>query len=408
MPTTPGQATPAVFFDDGRGLLAPLRDLRPIFDARLGALTTLGRLSRTLNLEPVALYVQPALAAIAAETHGLPINEIPAGLAGAGGPVLVINGRCPLPLDVLEALEPGQAVIESSSSDLVAAMTTADGARALLSGGEPPQLDTITVEDHVLLSRPWHARTFRDVCIGIDLTLCMAGPRREEPDGCCILGEALHVAPDAAVHPACVLDCEKGPVVIGPRAVVRPRATIIGPAYIGPGSTVIDGALVKANTAVGPTCKVAGEIGGTVIQGRSNKAHDGHLGDAWLGEWVNLGAGTTNSNLLNTYAEVTAVADPGGPRERTGETFFGCVLGDHVKTAICTRVMTGSVVHTGAMWAATLPVTGCVERFAWVTDAGERRYRLNKFVEVMRAAMGRRKVEPSEAYLARVAALAES
>ncbi|USO00033.1 MAG: hypothetical protein H6810_05060 [Phycisphaeraceae bacterium] len=394
--------TPAIFFDDGRGSLAPLRDLRPIFDVRTGALTILDRLTRALSLEPIALFVQPALADLAAERHDQPINALPQ----VEGPVLLINGRCPLPLDVIAALEPGRAAVETASGDLIAAYADVETIRALLEGGAP-DLDTIDVHDRVLMTRPWHTRTFRDPSLDLDLGLLLAELRGPEPEGCCLIGDQpLHVAPGVTIHPASVFDTKAGPIVIAPGATVRPRATIIGPAYIGPGSTVLDAALIKPHTAIGPVCKVAGEVGGTVIQGYSNKAHDGHLGDSWLGEWVNLGAATVNSNLLNTYGEVTAVAEPGAPRERTGETFFGCVLADHTKTAIGTRIMTGSIVHTGAMWAATAPISGCVDRFTWATDAGVRRYKLNKFVDVMRAAMARRTVEPSEAYTRRIAQLA--
>jgi hypothetical protein len=145
-----------------------------------------------------------------------------------------------------------------------------------------------------------------------------------------------------------------------------------------------------------------------VFQGFANKVHEGFLGDSWVGEWTNLGAGTTNSNLLNTYSEVAAQLEPGGSRERTGETFLGAMIGDHVKTAIGTRIMTGSVVHSGAMWAASKAISGCVGRFAWVTDDGDRQYRLTKFLDVMRQVMSRRDVEPSDAYLARLRLLHES
>ncbi len=396
--------TPAIFFDDGRGAIAPLRDLRPVFGVRTGALTTLRRLEKALPARAVALFVRPELAAITTETHGLPVNTVP----DLDGPVLLINGRCPLPLDVIGGLEPGQAAVEQRSGDLIAACVEPGVAGAVL-GGETPGLDTIAVHDHVLIDRPWHVRTFRDACLGIDLGLLLGGPAGPEPTGCCLIGDhPLHVAAGAHVFPASVFDTSSGPIVVADGATVRPRSTVIGPAFIGRGATVLDGALIKANTAIGPVCKVAGEIGGTIIQGYSNKGHDGHLGDAWLGEWVNLGAGTTNSNLLNTYGEVTAVAEPGAPRERTGETFFGCVLGDHVKTAIGTRIMTGAIVHTGAMWAATAPVTGCVDRFTWATDAGLKRYRADKFIGVMRTTMARRDTEPTGAYTERVRRLAAS
>jgi hypothetical protein len=148
---------------------------------------------------------------------------------------------------------------------------------------------------------------------------------------------------------------------------------------------------------------VAGEVSGVIFQGYSNKAHDGFLGDSWVGEWVNLGAGTTNSNLLNTYGEVIMRATPESPLERTGEQFMGAIIGDHVKTAICTRIMTGSSIGTGAMIATTAAVTGAVPGFAWCTDEGRRHYSLHKFGQAAKAVMGRRQVVPSKAYADRIA-----
>ena len=92
---------PAIFFDDGQGMLAPLRDLRPISEVRTGALTSRERLCAALGLRAVALFVQPPHETIAAEATGLPINTVP----DHDGPALLINGRCPLPLDALDALE---------------------------------------------------------------------------------------------------------------------------------------------------------------------------------------------------------------------------------------------------------------------------------------------------------------
>jgi uncharacterized protein len=91
--------------------------------------------------------------------------------------------------------------------------------------------------------------------------------------------------------------------------------------------------------------------------------------------------------------------------ERTGRQFMGCVLGDHAKLAIGTRIMTGSSVGTGAMWAAGRAISGAVGPFAWVTDDGERRFLLRKFMEVARTVMARRAVTPGAAYVARLEAL---
>jgi hypothetical protein len=128
---------------------------------------------------------------------------------------------------------------------------------------------------------------------------------------------------------------------------------------------------------------------------------------------VNLGAGTDNSNLLNTYGEVTVRLEASRPRERTGRIFCGSFLADHAKLAIGTRLMTGTSVGTGAMIASSASPDTTVDRFAWITDStddsttgdGVRRFRLAKFLDVVRTVMARRGVTPGPAYLARLSAL---
>jgi hypothetical protein len=159
------------------------------------------------------------------------------------------------------------------------------------------------------------------------------------------------------------------------------------------------------NTSIGPMCKVSGEVGGTIFQGYSNKCHAGHLGDSVIGEWVNFGAGTSNSNLLNTYGNVI-VTDIDGKRHKTDRQYVGCFVGDYVKFAIETRIMTGSIIGTGAMVASSTPVPSPTPRFAWVTDKGTRTYQIEKFLEVARTVMHRRNQEldgDSEAVLRNLA-----
>jgi hypothetical protein len=141
-------------------------------------------------------------------------------------------------------------------------------------------------------------------------------------------------------------------------------------------------------------------VSNTIIHGVSNKAHDGFLGDSWIGSWVNVGAGTTSSNLLNTYGEITMRVEVDGPRHRTGMQFLGTVIGDHAKLAIMTRLMTGTVIGTGAMVATSAPPPATVRRFAWLTDSGERTYDHEKFVQAMSRMMERRGYKSGPAYLA--------
>ncbi len=396
---------PTLVFDDQHPdvQLAPLTDLRPSFLVRTGALTTLERTQHHEELHVVGVLVPPPHSDLTREQCRLAVNEPPTDVAS----VLLVNGRCPLLPHAAISLNAGEALIEARSSQLIAARVAPSAIRAALEG---KSITPATVHDGAaLLHRPWHARTFRDACLSHDLpilaqSIIHVGTRLPAP--AVAIGDrpvAIHHTAD--LLPGVVLDAEHGAIVIDEHATIRPGAVLIGPCYVGPHSTVLERATIRPGTAIGPWCKVNGEVGGTIFQGFANKAHDGYLGDSFVGEWVNLGAGTTNSNLLNTYAETIARATPDGRNERTGEQFLGAIIGDHVKTAICTRIMTASVLGTGGMFATTAAVSGTTMPFAWATDAGSKPYRAEKFLEVMRAAMARRKVTPSPAYLARVNAL---
>jgi UDP-N-acetylglucosamine diphosphorylase/glucosamine-1-phosphate N-acetyltransferase len=323
------------------------------------------------------------------------------GEGGNVGSSLFVNGRCPLLPAAAFTLAHGQALIEAGTGHIIAARGDRANAGAIMRS-EIAGLSVVKHEAHALISRPWHIRAFRDACIAHDLERLPAGTPRGGEYG-------FRLAPTAKAHPSTIFDTEHGHIVVDEHAVIRPGAILVGPVYIGPHSTVLERSLIKANTAIGPWCKVAGEVGGTIFQGFANKAHDGHLGDSWVGEWANLGAGTTNSNLLNTYGEVVArplgTDGKAGPNERTGQQFLGAMIGDHVKTAICTRIMTGAIVGTGTMFAASGSLSGTIPPLSWITDSGVKPFAIEKLVEVAKAAMGRRKIAPSEAYLARLRSL---
>lgn len=394
----------ALFFDDGLEALSPLTDLRASFDVRTGALTTLERWREALNLTRIALTVPPQLADVTRERHRDALVNAQEPLPNE--PFLLVNGRCVIPPLVVTDLAPGQVVNDANGEPMVARV---DGPRAmaLLTGRDGDLVERAPLLPVRSLTRPWSIRTHRDAALDFDLE--MLGRRLDvslPPPGVTLIGtHRFSVAKHATILPGVIIDLSQGPVVIDEHATIRPGAILIGPCYVGPHSTVLERATIRPGTAIGPTCKVNGEVGGTIFQGFANKAHDGYLGDSYVGEWVNLGAGTTNSNLLNTYGEVVATQRPGASYERTGETFLGATIGDHCKTAICTRLMTGCVLHTGSMFATTAPVSGCVGRFTWSTDAGSKPFRLDKFLDVARAAMSRRKLEPSPAYLKRLAEL---
>ncbi|MCH2136166.1 MAG: hypothetical protein MK101_06240 [Phycisphaerales bacterium] len=371
-----------VIFDDGRGQLGPMTDLRPAFELRTGAHRSLERIERRLGQFPAAWWVPAHLAGVWAQSTEHPVNELP-----EGDTLLLVNGRW-LGLGELPRLSPGQAALSEDGAIIGACLERADAA-VLLGGGELPDGVDVQTVDLPMLEHPWDLISSLPSCLLDDLE--HASTPIGNPTHVSVVGTApVRVHPEAIVFPGVVIDASAGPVVVARSATIRPGAVLTGPCHIGRGSTVVDQAVIRGGTVVGPHCKVGGEIGSSVLQGWSNKAHDGYLGDSWVGEWVNLGAGTTNSNLLNTYGEISMRTTPEGQRIRTGRTYLGVIVGDHVKTAIGTRLMTGTVIGTGCMIASSTPPPTCMGPLRWLTDEGETSWRLGRFLESTEAVMARR------------------
>jgi UDP-N-acetylglucosamine diphosphorylase/glucosamine-1-phosphate N-acetyltransferase len=150
--------------------------------------------------------------------------------------------------------------------------------------------------------------------------------------------ERARIDRTAAVEPHVVLDTRQGPVIVDRDAVVTAFSRLEGPCVVGPRTQIL-GARLRAGTTVGPNCRVGGEVEASILLGFDNKYHDGFLGHSYLGEWVNLGAGTSNSDLRNDYGEVTVIV--AGQQVPTGLPKVGCFLGDHTKTGL------GVVLNTG-------------------------------------------------------------
>ncbi len=185
-----------------------------------------------------------------------------------------------------------------------------------------------------------------------------------------------------------ILYLDEGPIHIGNDVTIRGYSKIRGPCAIGDGS-VIDGAKVT-HSSIGPQCRLSGEIEQTIFQGYANKQHEGFLGHSFLGEWVNLGAGTTNSDLKNNYKEVRVRL--AGEFRSTGSLKVGCFVGDHTKTGIGALINTGSVFGTFCNLLGGRLCPGYVPAFVWDTGGEYAEYRIDKAIETARLVMERRGV----------------
>lgn len=142
--------------------------------------------------------------------------------------------------------------------------------------------------------------------------------------------------------PGIVLDASKGPIIIESDVHIMAHSFIQGPCHIGKGSIIKAGAQIYSGTVIGPMCKIGGEVEQSIFHGYANKQHQGFVGHSYCGEWVNLGAMTTTSDLKNTYGEIDVFLR--GKKVQTGLRFLGALIGDHTKTAIGTCLSTGTVI----------------------------------------------------------------
>ena len=240
----------------------------------------------------------------------------------------------------------------------------------------------------VMLRGTFDLLTALEELLPADCADFLAAPNDGVPVGSVVLGDPSHlISMGANVEPGVVFDMRNGVVVLDQGAEVRSGSRLEGPVYVGPATKILGG-FVRASV-FGTECRVRGEVAASVFLGFANKSHDGFVGHSIIGHWVNLGAGTTTSNLKNTYGPVRLEVD--GERIDTGRINIGSLIGDHAKTAIGTMLATGTVVSAGANVFGTATPPKYVPPFAWGCQGSERMTE-DGFLRIAERVMTRRNV----------------
>lgn len=221
---------------------------------------------------------------------------------------------------------------------------------------------------------PWDIFQYNDWALREDFKWITAG-RTSQPISSAnqiIFPENVFIEEGAAVE-CSIINAAAGPVYIGKNALVMEGCMIRGPFALCEGAVLKMGAKAYGATTIGPYCSAGGEIKNSVLFANSNKAHDGYLGDSVIGEWCNLGAGTTNSNVKNTAGEVSMWNN--AAKDFTGVGIkAGLIMGDYSRTAINTSFNTGTVVGVCCNIFSNGFPPKLVNNFTW----GKERYELEK------------------------------
>lgn len=200
-----------------------------------------------------------------------------------------------------------------------------------------------------------------------------------------------------AIVEGVVLNASHGPIYVGRHVEIMEGSCLRGPIALGEHSTVNMGTRIYPGTSLGPWCKVGGELNNVVIFGFTNKAHDGFLGNAVIGEWCNLGAGCVASNLKNDYTEIKLWNYPSHRFLRTGLQFCGLIMADHSKAGINTMFNTATVVGVGVNIHGSGFPRNFIASFSEGGPSGFTDLPMEKFFDIAKRMMARRGRSLSEA-----------
>ncbi len=204
----------------------------------------------------------------------------------------------------------------------------------------------------------------------------------------------VYIGKDVKIENGVVLDASNGPIYIEDKCFIRAGTVIDGPAFIGEKTLIKSGSLLDT-VSTGKISKLSGEIEETILQGYSNKQHFGFIGHSYIGEWVNLGAGTTNSDLKNNYSLVRVNLME--EEYQTEMQFLGLMMGDHCKTAINTSINTGTIIEPFCnIFGRNFPPK-YLPPFSWWGGYFSE-YRLDKAIDTAKKVMKRRNIEMDEKY----------
>ncbi len=390
-----------LFEDQGAARFSPLVYFRPVYNLRCGIFSLKEKVLHHFPRSGYTLQCRDFLAGYMRHRNpGVLVNEIP------GNRCLFINGRVVMDRTLLAGLSTsGNGDVAFISGDsVVAAWVSGPVLKKLKQGmGRLLTIDDFSGIPHEvvgadLVSYPWdlvHRNADQLIADYANLVGKKKSPTSVaslKRRGVQVLGgDEVHVSVDVSIKPGTVLDAENGPIHIGRGAQILAHANIMGPVSIGDRSWVKVGAQIYPNTTVGPVCKIGGEVEGSIFHGYSNKQHHGFIGHSYIGAWVNLGAGTTNSDLKSNYGLVRVQTADG--IVDTGQQFIGLMMGDHSKTAINSMFNTGTIVGIASnIFGFGFPPK-YVPSFSWGA-AGETftTFSIDQAIEMARRVMSRRSI----------------
>ena len=383
-----------IYEDSGCNNLLPMIYMRPVYDLFCGIVSLQEKLIRNFPKASITLHTRSVLENVVRDRYpDCLVNDFPEELKE----IVFINGRTLLNSEtVLNKLGKNQSF--TINNKVVAARLSGDQLSTLIKkvqNGITFDLDEITIEkqkiDGVLVEYIWDLIQANSDQIRSDFTFATEGRVGSViDDGTVIQDQNVFIDKTAKIFPQVIVDGSNGPVFIDQNAVIQPHVYIQGPVYIGPSVLIKAGAQIYSGSSIAEGCKIGGEVNNSIILAWSNKAHNGYLGSSYVGSWVNIGAGTNNSNLKNNYGTVKLTVN--GEVIDTGLQFMGLIMGDHSKCGINTTFNTGTTVGINCNLYGSAIHKRHISSFTWGSAVDDyTTYKLDKALAVNNTVMSRRK-----------------
>lgn len=253
------------------------------------------------------------------------------------------------------------------------------------------------VSEFIKIDYPWDTFKNNGIEIKNDFKLITKGRKSSKLNKTNnLIGKELIFIEEGVTANYITLNATNGPIYLGKNCEIMEGSVIRGPFALNDYACVKLATKIYGPTTIGPHSKVGGEINNVIIQGYSNKAHDGFLGNSIIGEWCNIGADTNNSNLKNTYSEVRMWNYLQDKFIKTGLQFCGLVMGDHSKCGINTMFNTGTVVGVSTNIYGTGFPRNFIPSFSWGGPQGFTEFELNKALEIAKEVMHRKNINFKE------------
>lgn len=343
------------FEDERVDQLRPITQARPAYAITCASLRLIELLKQIAerDSDTITAAIRPYLQVIQQLDYGI---EVPSALHDADD-ILLVNARLVPTVRLISTLRQlskearSSVVIDAEDSSVLAARFVAsDLAKLRQESGGVITTESLVRSASTLLKSESTLEVFRwphDVVACHMREMPAALQWRLENEAYTQREDGLFVRDGVEVGDYAAIDTSDGPILLDHNVQVGPFCYLSGPVYAGPGTRVIEHAALKDGVALGHTVKIGGEVEASVIEPYTNKQHHGFLGHSYLGSWINLGAGTCNSDLKNTYGKINI--QYGDKKVATGMQFLGCFVGDYSKTAINTSIFTGKVIGVCSM-----------------------------------------------------------